>query len=101
MTRDSHPKFFPFRRRQQYNCQPRWTIPRHRLDHQERPTMIPYTDLCLTLSPQQEALKQGIHQFAREVLRPAAMALDRIPNPQQVIDSGSLLWTTLNASYTQ
>jgi len=63
--------------------------------------MTPYTDLCLTLTPEQEALKQGVHQFARDVLRPAAMRLDRVPDPQQVIDSGSLLWTTLKAAYAQ
>ena len=63
--------------------------------------MTPYTDLCLTLTPEQEALKQGVHQFARHVLRPAAMALDRVPDPQQVIDSNSLRWTTLKSAYAQ
>ena len=59
----------------------------------------PYTDLCLTLTPQQEALKQEAHEFARDVLRPAAMTLDRMSDPQQVIDPGSLLWTTLKRAY--
>ena len=62
--------------------------------------MIPYTDLCLTLTPQQEALKGG-SSICTRVLRPAAMALDQVPNPQQVIDLGSLLWTTLKAAYAQ
>src|SRR5690348_17003911 len=63
--------------------------------------MTPYTDLCLTLTPQQHALKESIHQFARDVLRPAAMALDRMPDPQDVIAPGSLLWTTMKAAYIQ
>jgi alkylation response protein AidB-like acyl-CoA dehydrogenase len=61
----------------------------------------PYTDLCLTLTPQQQALKDGVHQFARLVLRPAAMTLDRMADPQQVIALGSPLWTTLKAAYAQ
>jgi len=61
----------------------------------------PYTDLCTTLTPQQQALKDGVHQFARAVLRPAAMTLDRMADPQQVIALGSPLWTTLKAAYAQ
>ena len=61
----------------------------------------PYTDLCITLTPQQQALKDGVHQFARAVLRPAAMTLDRMADPQQVIALGSPLWTTLKAAYAQ
>jgi acyl-CoA dehydrogenase len=61
--------------------------------------MAAYVDLCLTLTPQQRALKDGVHQFARHVLRPAAMALDRMSNPQDVIAPGSLLWTTMKAAY--
>lgn len=63
--------------------------------------MTPYTDLCLTLTPQQHALKEGMHQFSRDVLRPAAMALDRMPDPREVIAPGSLLWKTMKAAYTQ
>jgi len=63
--------------------------------------MAPYTDLCPTLTPQQQAFKEGVHQVARDVLRPAAMALDRLPDPQQVIARDSLLWTTMKAAYAQ
>ena len=63
--------------------------------------MTPYTDLCLTLTPQQHALKEGVHQFARDVLRPAAMALDRMADPREVIAPGSLLWNTMKAAYSQ
>lgn len=63
--------------------------------------MRPYTELCLTLTPQQQALKEGVHQFARDVLRPAAVTLDRIADPKEVIAEGSLLWTTLKAAYSR
>jgi alkylation response protein AidB-like acyl-CoA dehydrogenase len=63
--------------------------------------MTSYTDLCVTLTPQQQAMKDSIHQFARDVLRPAALALDRLHDPQEVVAPGSLLWTTLKAAYAQ
>ena len=37
----------------------------------------PYTDLCTTLTPQQQALKDGVHQFARD----ADGAADAVPAP--------------------
>lgn len=57
-----------------------------------------YTDLHLTLSPEQQALKELVHRFAKEVLRPTAVALDRLSDPQQVIAPGSPLWTALKAA---
>lgn len=63
--------------------------------------MLPYTELCLTLTPDQQALKEGVHQFAQDVLRPAATVLDRMATPQETIAEGSPLWTTLKAAYSK
>jgi alkylation response protein AidB-like acyl-CoA dehydrogenase len=63
--------------------------------------MSTYRELDLTLSPQQQGLKAGVHQFAEAVLRPAAVALDRLSDPQQVIDPESPLWQVFTAAYGQ
>ena len=63
--------------------------------------MGPYLDMNTALSPEQLALKDGVHQFAQAVLRPAAIALDKLATPAEVIASGSPLWTALKASYAQ
>ncbi len=48
-------------------------------------------DLC--------ALRENVHRFAKEVLRPAATELDRLPDPQDVIAPGSALWTFMRRAY--
>jgi alkylation response protein AidB-like acyl-CoA dehydrogenase len=63
--------------------------------------MRPYLELDPHITPQQEALKQGVHEFARAVLRPAAIALDKLVTPAQVIAPGSPLWTAMRAAYAQ
>lgn len=63
--------------------------------------MSRYRELDLNLTPHQKALKEGVHQFAKTVLRPTAATLDRLSNPQQVIDPGSPLWTAFKAAYSQ
>ncbi|MEK6634649.1 MAG: acyl-CoA dehydrogenase family protein, partial [Nitrospirota bacterium] len=62
--------------------------------------MTPYRELDDRLTPEQQALKQQVHEFAKSVLRPTAAALDRLPDPQQVADRGSALWTALRAAYS-
>jgi alkylation response protein AidB-like acyl-CoA dehydrogenase len=61
--------------------------------------MSPYRELDRTLTPAQQQLKEGVHAFARDVLRPASIGLDRLADPAQVIDRGSALWTTLRTAY--
>lgn len=63
--------------------------------------MSPYLDMNTTLSPEQLALKDGVHQFAQAVLRPAAITLDKLATPAEVIASGSPLWSALKAAYAQ
>jgi alkylation response protein AidB-like acyl-CoA dehydrogenase len=44
------------------------------------------------LSDEERAIRDRVHGFAREVLRPAGVALDRLSNPADVIAPDSLLW---------
>lgn len=63
--------------------------------------MATYRELDGRLTPEQQALKQQVHEFAKSVLRPTAAALDRLSDPQQVVDRSSALWTALRAAYSQ
>jgi len=63
--------------------------------------MSAYRELELNLTADDLALKEGVHQFAAEVLRPAAQALDRLHDPRQVIAPDSALWTVFRAAYAQ
>jgi alkylation response protein AidB-like acyl-CoA dehydrogenase len=58
-----------------------------------------YVDLNLLLTDEQIALRDGVHRFALEVLRPRAAALDRRTDPGEVIASGSPLWDVLRQAY--
>jgi alkylation response protein AidB-like acyl-CoA dehydrogenase len=48
-------------------------------------------DLC--------ALRDNVRRFTKEVMRPAATELDRIPDPRDVIAPGSVLWTFMRRAY--
>jgi alkylation response protein AidB-like acyl-CoA dehydrogenase len=61
--------------------------------------MSDYLELDLTLPAELRELKQHVHRFAQEVLRPAACALDRLAQPEQVIAPGSQLWDFLRQAY--
>jgi len=58
-----------------------------------------YLELNKNLTEEEQALKTQTHRFAEEVLRPAALELDKMPDPQDVIDEGSPLWGTLRKAY--
>ena len=49
--------------------------------------MALYTDLNIELTDEQIAIKEETHRFAKEVLRPASLELDKLPDPDQVINS--------------
>ncbi len=55
--------------------------------------MALYQDLGEPLSDEDSALKEHMHRFAAEVLRPSAIALDN-RSPEDVIAKGSLYWDT-------
>ncbi len=45
-----------------------------------------------TLTEHERAIRETARKFAREVMRPAGIALDRLPDPAQVIAPDSILW---------
>ncbi len=49
-------------------------------------------DFEVDLSPEEREIQSVVHRFAGEVLRPAGEELDRLHDPQQVVDSDSPLW---------
>ncbi|MGB9803070.1 MAG: acyl-CoA dehydrogenase family protein [Desulfofundulus sp.] len=51
-----------------------------------------YLDLNFELNDEQIDLKKSVHKFAREVLRPASIALDKLANPEDVIKKDSVYW---------
>lgn len=60
--------------------------------------MALYTDLNIELTDEQIAIKEETHRFAKEVLRPASLELDKLPEPDQVIQS-DLFWDTMKKGY--
>lgn len=60
--------------------------------------MIGYTELNIDLTKAQNAMKEETHRFAREVLRPASLELDKIDDPETVIKS-PLFWDTMKKGY--
>ncbi len=57
-----------------------------------------YLDLNKQLSPDETALKEQVHRFATDVIRPAVMELDQLP-PEEVIAKGSVLWDLFRQIY--
>ncbi|MCB2145951.1 MAG: acyl-CoA/acyl-ACP dehydrogenase [Deltaproteobacteria bacterium] len=57
-----------------------------------------YTELNIDLTKAQNAMKEETHRFAREVLRPASIELDKIDDPETVIKS-PLFWETMKQGY--
>ncbi len=58
-----------------------------------------YLELNKNLTEHEQAIKTEIHRFAAEVLRPASMELDRMPDPSDVIGEGSPLWNVFRQAY--
>jgi alkylation response protein AidB-like acyl-CoA dehydrogenase len=59
---------------------------------------MPYTELNLELTEEHELLKEEIHKFAVEVLRPASLELDKM-SPEDVIKEGSPYWECMAQMY--
>jgi len=59
---------------------------------------MPYTELCLELNDEQVALKEAVHKFAVEVVRPASLELDRMSS-EEVIAPGSPYWRVMSQLY--
>jgi len=53
---------------------------------------MPFTEIDVTLTSEDLAVRESCHKFAEEVMRPAGRVLDRLPDPAQVIAPDSVLW---------
>jgi alkylation response protein AidB-like acyl-CoA dehydrogenase len=49
-------------------------------------------DLEAALSAEEQAVRETVHKFAQEVMRPAGIQLDALADPQDVIARDSILW---------
>jgi alkylation response protein AidB-like acyl-CoA dehydrogenase len=54
---------------------------------------MPLADIEVNLSDEASAIRDSVHKFAEEVMRPAGAELDRLPDPAQVIAPDSVLWS--------
>jgi alkylation response protein AidB-like acyl-CoA dehydrogenase len=61
--------------------------------------MDTYVELEPDFPPECAELRDAVHQFAKNVLRPTAIALDRIADPQEVIAPDSILWKFYRSAY--
>jgi alkylation response protein AidB-like acyl-CoA dehydrogenase len=58
-----------------------------------------YTELNMDLTDEHEHLKEEVHRFAVEVMRPISLELDKM-SPEEVIAEGSPFWNCLKQMYT-
>ena len=61
--------------------------------------MDTYRELCLNAPQEYEPLRASAHRFAKEVMRPAAIALDRMADPEDTIAPGSPLRQVLKQAH--
>jgi alkylation response protein AidB-like acyl-CoA dehydrogenase len=47
------------------------------------------------MSEEEQAVRETVHKFAEEVMRPAGIALDALADPQDVIAKDSILWDVI------
>jgi alkylation response protein AidB-like acyl-CoA dehydrogenase len=52
-------------------------------------------DIDTGLTDEMKEVRDTVHRFALEVMRPAAAELDRLPDPSDVIAPGSVLWDVM------
>ena len=57
-----------------------------------------FLDLNPNLTSEQTALREQMHKFAEEVMRPAADKLDKMADPADVIAKDSVLWDVIRQS---
>ena len=53
---------------------------------------MPLVDIEVGLTDQEREVRDSVHKFAEEVVRPAGVALDKLPDPRDVIAPESPLW---------
>ena len=57
-----------------------------------------YMDLNLNITKEQEMTRKTVHEFARDVLRPASLELDKM-DPDEVIAKESIFWDVFTKGY--
>jgi alkylation response protein AidB-like acyl-CoA dehydrogenase len=57
-----------------------------------------YVDLNKNLTDEQKLLKESVHEFAAQVMRPASIELDRM-TPEETIAEGSPMWKVIKMAY--
>ena len=60
--------------------------------------MATYLELNKDLTEEEKAIKEQVHRFAADVLRPASIELDKMP-PEKVIDEDSPYWGVFRQAY--
>ena len=60
---------------------------------------MPLVDLDVDLSPEEQAVRDTVHKFAEEVMRPAGAQLDALADPDDVIKPDSVLWDVFKKYY--
>ena len=61
--------------------------------------MDTYQELSVGLPKELQSMKEAVHRFAMEVMRPASITLDRMADPNDVIAAGSPLRKVLKKAY--
>jgi alkylation response protein AidB-like acyl-CoA dehydrogenase len=59
---------------------------------------MPYMDMNLNITAEQEMTLKTVHEFARDVLRPASLELDKL-DPEDVITKESIFWDCFKKGY--
>ncbi len=57
-----------------------------------------YFDINLDLTDEDKAIKEAAHKFAREVMRPASIEIDRM-SAEEAVAEGSPLWSVVKQAY--
>jgi alkylation response protein AidB-like acyl-CoA dehydrogenase len=57
-----------------------------------------YFDIDLNVGWEEKAIKESVHQFAQEVMRPAAMQIDRM-SAEEAVSVNSPIWNVLKQAY--
>ncbi len=61
--------------------------------------MTTYIDSDRLLTDEQKLLRQEVHRFSEEVLRPASVELDALAEPEDVIKRDSIFWKVFRTYY--
>ncbi len=58
---------------------------------------MPYREIDLNVSKETLAVQKEVREFAKKVMRPVGIELDKLPDPADVVAEGSVLWDAFKA----